>query len=160
MLNVNLTQKTQAFASYTLSRSERQDRQDDWRLFDSDQTHNLSLTANYDFGSGWLAGFRFRYVTGNPFTPVKAAVYDATTDTYRGIYDGVNTDRNAAFHQLDVRVEKLWKLGPVGLTTYLEVMNVYNAKNIEGTSYSFDFKETQGVSGLPIFPNLGIRGEL
>ncbi len=160
LLNMKLTPKTQAFAAYTLSRSERQDRDDDWRLFDSDQTHNLSFTANYDFGSGWLAGFRFRYVTGNPFTSVKASVYDATTDTYRGVYDGVNTERNSAFHQLDVRVEKLWKLGPVGLTTYLEAMNVYNAKNVEGTSYSFDFKETQGISGLPIFPNLGIRGEL
>jgi len=161
LLDVRPSKKTQAFASYTFSRSERKDGAEaSWRLFDADQTHNLSLTANYDLGSGWLAGARFRYVTGNPHTPVVGAVYDANNDTYRGLHADVNSARSSDFHQLDVRVEKLWTIGPVGLTTYLEVMNVYNAENQEGESYSFDFSESSGVTGMPIFPNLGIRGEL
>ncbi len=160
LLDVRLSEKSQAFLAYTLSKSERQDRDDPWRLFDYDQTHNLQLTANYDLGKGWLAGARFRYVTGNPTTEVEGAVYDASSDTYRALFGEINGGRNPAFHQLDVRVEKLWKLGPVGLTSFLEVLNVYNAQNKEGQSYSFDYSESEGVTGMPIFPNIGIRGEL
>ena len=160
LFDVRPSPRTQAFVSYTLSRSERNDASRGWRLFDEDQTHNLSLTANYDLGKGWIVGGRFRFVTGNPTTAVVASVYDASTDTYRAIYGGINDERNSAFHQLDVRAEKRFELGPVSLTTYLEVMNVYNKQNIEGTDYSFDFSQSQGATGMPFFPNLGIRGEL
>lgn len=160
LLDVRLSERTQAFLAYTLARSERQDREDPWRLFDYDQTHNLSLTANYDFGKGWLAGARFRYVSGNPMTEVEGAVYDASTDTYRALFGEVNGGRDPAFHQLDVRVEKLWALGPVGLTTFLEVLNAYNAKNQSGRFYSYDYSQSEGAVGMPIFPNIGIRGEL
>jgi hypothetical protein len=160
LLDVRMSSRTQAFLAYTLARSERQDRDEPWRLFDYDQTHNLSLTANYDLGKGWLAGARFRYVTGNPTTAVEGAVYDASSDTYRALFGEVNGDRDPAFHQLDVRVEKLWGIGPVDLTTFLEVLNAYNAKNQSGRSYSYDYSQSEGAVGMPIFPNIGIRGEL
>src|SRR5690606_401081 len=60
LFDVRMSERSQAFLAYTLSRSERQDLDDPWRLFDYDQTHILSLTANYDLGRGWLAGARFR----------------------------------------------------------------------------------------------------
>ena len=91
---------------------------------------------------------------------MQAAVYDASSDTYRPLYGALNGERHPAFHQLDLRVEKLWKIGPVDLTTYLEVMNVYSAKNEERVRYSFDYRRSAPVSGLPFFPNLGVRGEL
>jgi hypothetical protein len=46
------------------------------------------------------------------------------------------------------------------LTAYLEVMNVYNQQNQEALRYSFDYQESTSVSGLPFFPNLGVRGAL
>src|SRR5690606_26791699 len=106
LLDARMTERSQAFFAYTLSRSERQDRDDPWRLFDYDQTHNLSLTANYDLGRGWIVGGRFRYVSGNPTTEVQGAVYDASSDTYRALFGDVNAERLPAFHQLDLRVEK------------------------------------------------------
>lgn len=156
LIRLQLSPKSQLFLAYTLSRSERDDFDQGSRLFDSDQTHNLQFAGSYDLGRGWIVGARFRYVTGNPITPIVGSVYDAATDTYRAIYGPTNSERNPAFHQLDLRVEKLWQLGPVGLTTYLEVMNVYNRKNEEGVSYSYDFSESQGAVGMPIFPNLGL----
>jgi hypothetical protein len=160
LLQVRLTEKSQAFAAYTLSRSQRKGPDEPWRLFDYDQTHNLSLTANYDLGHGWLAGARFRLVSGNPYSPAEGAVYDASSDTYRPLFSGVNQERNPMFHQLDLRIEKVWGIGPVDLTTFLEVMNVYNAQNQDGYGYSFDYSESEGATGMPFFPNLGIRGEL
>jgi outer membrane receptor for ferrienterochelin and colicin len=160
LVDISVAERNQTYVSYTLSRSTRKDTGQPTRLFDRDQTHNLSLATNYDFGHGFSAGARFRYVTGNPYTAPRASVYDAATDTYRPLYAGINQERHDAFHQLDVRVEKLWKVGPVGLTAYLEVMNVYNAENQEGRRYSFDYRESASVAGMPFFPNVGIRGEL
>lgn len=154
------TPQSFAYVAYTLSRSERRDRDEAWRLFDSDQTHNLSLTGNYELGAGWMAGARFRVVTGDPATPIIGATYNATTDLYRPIFGPINSDRFPTFHQLDLRVEKRWDLDPVVLTAYLEVLNVYNAQNAEARTHSFDFSKTEDISGMPIFPNLGVRGEL
>jgi hypothetical protein len=160
LVDISIAERSRTYFSYTLSRSTRDDAGQPTRLFDRDQTHNLSLATNYDFGHGVSAGARFRYVTGNPYTAPRASVYDASTDTYRPLYAGLNQDRHDAFHQLDLRVEKLWRIGPVGLTAYLEAMNVYNAENQEGRRYSFDYRESASVVGMPFFPNVGIRGQL
>lgn len=148
------------YLAYTLSRSERQDRDEPWRLFDYDQTHNLSLVYSYDFGAGWSAGARFRLTSGDPETPIVGGVYDANSDLYRAVYGDINSERRPTFHQLDVRGEKKWAFEDWSLTAYLEVLNAYNAQNVEGTTYSFDYTEQETATGLPIFPNLGIRGEL
>lgn len=161
LLQATVGERYSGFASYTLSRSTRRDGAGaPQRLFDRDQTHNLSVAANLKLGHGFQLGARFRYVTGSPYSVVQSAVYDASTDTYRPLYGAVNGARNPNFHQLDLRIEKLWRLGPVDLTAYLELMNAYNARNQEGRRYSFDYRESSSVVGLPLFPNLGLRGEL
>lgn len=146
-------------AAYTLSRSRRDDGAG-WRIYEGDQTHNLSLVATYDLGAGWQLGGRFRYVTGNPDTPIVGSVYAAELDQHRPIHGAFGSRRLPAFHQLDVRIDKRWELGPVALTTYLEVLNAYNAQNEEGVAYSYDYATSEPVTGLPLFPNLGLRGEL
>jgi hypothetical protein len=103
---------------------------------------------------------RFRYVSGDPETPIVGAIYNAGNDSYIPEYGATNSRRRPAFQQLDVRVEKGFTLGPVLLTTYLEVMNAYNAKNVEGQTYSYDFSASEKATGMPFFPNLGLRGEL
>ena len=64
------------------------------------------------------------------------------------------------FQQLDLRVEKKWLIGTGGVSVYLDVLNAYNAKNPQGYRYSFDFSKKEPVSGLGLFPNLGLKGEL
>ncbi len=155
------TRRTFAYLAYTLSRSERQDRTDPWRLFEYDQTHNLALVASRSLGRGWELGARMRLVSGNPYTPVAGAVYDAGVDGYVPYYGRPYGARNPPFPQLDVRGEKEWTVGRLKLAAYLDVMNAYNAKNREGYEYSFDFLEREpATAGLPLIPNLGLRGEL
>jgi hypothetical protein len=149
-----------AHLAYTLSRSERRREGGDWRLFDTDQTHVLSLAASQGLGRGWTVGMRFRLVSGNPTTPISGATYDVRTGVYLPTYGRTNSRRDPLFNQLDARVEKEWKLGPVKLATYLDVQNVYAAENPEGYRYSFDYSKREAVSGLALFPNLGLRGEL
>jgi TonB family protein len=160
-LNLRPSPRTFAYAAYTLSRSERRNRDQEWVLFENDQTHVLSATATHRLGRGWELGARFRFASGNPQTPVIAAVYDARLDQYRPIYGPTNSERDANFHQLDLRVEKQWQLTTdFKLAAYLELLNAYNSPNQEGTRYSYDYSRSEALSGLPILPNLGIRGEL
>ena len=146
--------------AYTLSRSERQDRDEAWRLFDRDQTHVLSLAAGCPLGAGFHAGVRFRYVTGNPVTPILGSLYDAGSDLYYPVFGAHNAERDPDFHQLDVRLEKVFAVGPGRLALYLDVQNAYAAENAEGFTYSYDYQARQPTTGSPFFPNLGLRGEL
>ncbi len=152
--------KTTVWAAYTLSRSERKDRDEAWRLFEQDQTHVLSLTATRKLGRGWELGGRFRLTSGDPYTPVVGTVYDTTIDVYRPIDGPLYSERSPVFHQLDVRLEKEWTFPAWTFAAYLDVQNAYNAENVMGESYSYDYSEKEQVSGLPLFPNIGIRGEL
>lgn len=148
------------FLSYTVSRSERNDRGEGWRLFDFDQTHILTLAASYRLGRGWEVGGTFRLVSGNPYTPLVGGILDVNVGAYAPIAGDVNSERNPLFHRLDVRVEKLWTFELWKLAVYLDVQNVYNATNREGVVYSYDFTRSADLPGLPFLPSIGVRGEL
>ena len=148
------------FVSYTYSRSRRNDHGLYWRAFDFDQPHILTASGSYRLGHGFELGGTFRYVSGNPYTPVVGSSYDANVDLYRPVYGEVNSGRNPAFHQLDLRVEKVWKRSWGNLAAYLDLQNAYNRRNPEGRYYKYDFSDSRTVPGLPIIPSLGLRGEL
>jgi outer membrane receptor protein involved in Fe transport len=148
------------FVSYTYSRSRRNDHGLYWRAFDFDQPHILTASGSYRLGYGFELGSTFRYVSGNPYTPVVGSKYDANVDLYRPIYGGVNSGRNPAFHQLDLRVEKVWKRRWGSLAAYLDLQNAYNRRNPEGRYYKYDYSESRTVPGLPVIPSFGLRGEL
>ncbi len=152
--------RLRAWLAYSLSRSERQDRRDPWRLFEKDQTHVLAATANYQLGRGWEVGGRLRLTSGNPYTPVQAGVYDANIDAYRPVNARPFSARNPMFQQLDLRAEKSWHFTDWRLACYLDIQNVYNAKNAEGFDYSYDYGQRQSIPGLSILPNIGVRGEI
>lgn len=146
--------------SYTLSSSERRDRDEKWRRFDQDQPHILNVAGTYELGAGWEVGTRFRYVSGNPNTPINGAAYDANSDLYLPLYGAVNSSRDPAFHQLDIRGQKTFRIGQGSLAIYLDVQNVYNASNPRGFNYSYDYQKREPAASSFIFPNLGIRGQL
>jgi TonB family protein len=148
------------YLSYTLSRSERMDHNEGYRLFDFDQPHILTLTGVYRLGRGWEAGVTFRMTSGSLTTPVVAAVYNKDTGLYSPVYGPVNSLRARYFHRADLRIEKLWTFTSWKLALYLDVQNVYNRTNSEGVAYDFEYHQTMNISGLPILPNLGLRGEM
>jgi hypothetical protein len=146
--------------TYTVSRSERRDHPDEpWRVFQYDQTHILNLIASYRFPRGFQLGVRFRYVTGNPYTPVKSAYYDSTNNQFMPNYAQTYSGRLDAFNQLDVRIDKTWTYNKWKLSLYIDIQNVYYAQNEEGVAYNYDFSKPRPVTGLPFLPVLGMRGE-
>jgi outer membrane receptor protein involved in Fe transport len=152
--------KSFGFVSYTLSRSERSTHGGPFRLHDYDQPHILNLSGGTELGRGWEVSGTFRLVSGNPETPVVGAIYNADKDEHLPIYGIVNSARATTFHRLDLRIQKRWDLGAVKLSLYLDVINAYNQQNNEVTEYGFDYRTESGVSGFPLLPVLGFRGEI
>ncbi|HVY38068.1 MAG TPA: TonB-dependent receptor [Polyangia bacterium] len=146
--------------AYTLSRSERLDSgQTDWRLFDYDQTHILAAVAAYDLPRHFRLASRFRYVSGNPQTPVVGSVFNSVTDEYDPVFGKVNSARQPPFVQLDVRLDKQWVFDRWLLDAYLDVQNATNHVNPEGIAYNYDYTQSKVSRGLPILPLLGLRAE-
>ena len=102
---------------------------------------------------------RFRYVTGNPDTPVEGTIYEADADRFVPTYGAVNSARFDDFHQLDVRVDREWTFDTWRLTAYLDVRNVYNRANASARNYNFDYTESMPRFEIPVVPSFGVRGE-
>ncbi|HEX8954400.1 MAG TPA: hypothetical protein VF945_21245, partial [Polyangia bacterium] len=148
------------WVAYTVSRSERRDHPDQpWHLFSSDQTHILTVLGSYKLGRGYQVGLRFRYVTGNPFTPIQQTYFNANSGSYVSLPGDPFSRRLSDFHQLDLRFDKTWTFDRWRLSVYLDIQNLYNYRSEEQRQYNFDFTQSQPVTGLPFVPDLGIRGD-
>jgi len=158
--------------SYTLSKAERkavpqQDRggsvpsqADEWRPFEYDQTHILVALAGVDLPRDWGVSGRFRYTTGNPYTPYDGAIYDVDQDNYFPYQSGDPlSDRLAPFTSLDLRVDKRYTFKRWWLETYLDMLNVVRGENPEALQYNYDYTESAPIRGLPFIPSPGIRAE-
>jgi hypothetical protein len=148
--------------TYTLSRSERRDGPSaPVHRFEYDQPHVFAVLGSYLVGRGVRIGARFQLTSGTLFTPQAEGAFDATTGTFLSITSTPLYDaRTPVFHQLDVRVDKTWKLPRWQLTAYLDIQNVYSYQAPAGQVYSYDFSRSAYGSGLPILPSIGLRGEL
>ena len=69
-------------------------------------------------------------------------------------------ERLPIFTRLDLRIDREFDIGPIEGSVYLDVQNVYNAPNNEGTLYQHDFQNTAQLPGLPIIPTIGIQGSI
>jgi TonB family protein len=158
--------------SYTLSKAERkavpqEDRggtvpseADDWRPFEFDQTHILVAVAGLDLPHDWGVSGRFRYTTGNPYTPYAGAIYDVDQDNYFPFQSGdVLSERLASFTSLDLRVDKRFTFKRWWLETYVDMLNVVRGENPEALHYNYDYTQSAPIRGLPFIVSPGIRAE-
>ena len=104
-------------------------------------------------------GARVRYGAGNPYTPVVNSIYNLDSRTFSAVNGEQDSGRIDPFFSLDIRYDKTYVFDLWKLTTYIDIQNVTNYPNIELMSYNFDYSEERPITGLPIFPALGIQGE-
>jgi len=143
--------------SYTGGRSERRDHPTSpWRLFDYDQTHILTLVAEYAFRH-WDFGTRLRWATGFPRTPVVGSYFDARDNRYDPLFGAQNSIRIPDFVQLDLRAEYAFVWSRATLRLYLDVQNVTYRRNAEEIVYSGDYRVRGAITGLPTLAVLGAR---
>ena len=155
-----ISERVFGWVSYTFGRSVRRS-SDRSRTTPTafDQPHNLNAVLSWKPGGGWELGGRLRLSSGRPDTPYIGATFDADDGDYRPVSGGFRTVRRELFHQVDVRVEKMWLFELWSLGLYLDVQNLFNVANIEAIQWDYRYRESAPVTGVPILPTIGVRGQ-
>jgi TonB family protein len=160
LLRHQLTKNFFGWISYSLSRSERDYHGgQQWGPGQFDQPHNLILIGSYKLPYDFIFGVRLRYVSGPLNTPFVAAIYDANGNYYLPVPGPEYSRRLPDFFQLDVRLDKRFVFKSWMLSVYLDVQNVTNQKNVESVVNNYDYTKEAYLTGLPILPVLGMKGE-
>ena len=145
--------------SYALSWAKRKEYLDEEELwFDYDQRHHINVVFDYNLGKGWKIGGKWRLVTGRPYTPVIAGVQD-TSGNWIAIYGETKSERNPIYHRLDLKLDKDFSFLGTESSIYVEVLNAYYRKNVQGYTYTFT-PDGEPIPdpyyGLPILPSVGL----
>jgi outer membrane receptor protein involved in Fe transport len=147
LLRHQMTDHFFGWISYGYSVARRKDGPDkDERYFDSDMPHNFIAVANYKPNRYWSFGMKYQYASGLPYTDLlhTETVYDVDKDVYYPVYDGpINEDRLDAHQQLDFRIDKYWIFNNFIMSTYLDVRNVLQTKNIFQKVYNKDYTQSE-----------------
>ncbi len=115
--------------AYTFVRSEFRDAESTgaWIPSSWDNRHILSLTGGKKWASGWELGARLLISGGLPYTPVDPASLSVETWDFYGRplpdFNRLNSERNGAFYQLDLRLDRKWFFERWSLDVFAEVQN-------------------------------------
>ena len=132
-----------------------------------DSRDNVNFFFDIDLGKGWQFGANWIYSSGLPFTQI-LGFYDRmyVNDLFAPWYEDQrlpytmlgtqNLGRLPDYHRLDLSLSKKFDLGFMRFGFDLNVINVYNIKNI------FYFKRDTGerVNMLPFLPTATVKVEL
>ena len=93
----------------------------------------INVTAIHKFGKNWSLGAKWYLVGGMPYTPYDyelSSNIDAWDARNRPYIDNsqYNTGRSKPYHQLDIRIDKVWYFKKWRLGFYIDIQNVYNYK--------------------------------
>ncbi|MBU2493275.1 MAG: TonB-dependent receptor [Bacteroidetes bacterium] len=126
-------------------------------LFSFDRTNLISAVINYKFEDVWAFGAKYRFGDGTPYTPVTGTYYDNSTSDYYPILGGQNSARYPAYNRFDLRITRQLAIGNYPVELYLEILNLFNNKNIIHWMYSNDYSRRSSMTVFPTIPVLGIN---
>lgn len=109
-----------------------------------DNRHLLSSTLGYKLGRSWELGVRFRYQGGAPYTPFDEALSRLNFQSLgAGVLDfaRLNTLRLQGFNAADIRIDKKWNFRSLTFDFFIDVSNVYAARNAGYPQYTFQRNE-------------------
>jgi len=113
-----------------------------------DQTWIVSLSGGYKFSTEWEASMKFRYSTGQPYTPYNS---DGTQNV-----NNYNSIRFPVNHSLNIRVDKFWFFSGWSLITYIDIQNIYNRNNITSIRWDVRTQSPEFNESIGILPSIGI----
>jgi len=162
MLRHEVSKRFFGWVAYTLARSEERTAGSDkpYVLTSFDQTHILTVVGSVRLPYGFEIGSRFRYVTGRPKSPLVTGYdeYRADANSFAIKLGASRSARVKDFAQLDVRIDKTFQFDSWSLGLFLDVQNILNIKNVEGSFYDYRFRQEYEVPGIPFLPILGVKG--
>ena len=121
--------------SYAYTHAERKDNPDvSYQPYLFDNTHIVSIVANYSFSSDFEVGAKWQYLSGTSEAPISTIVLiqDPVTRGLNPLFAGFDKALSAKlnpYHRLDFRVSRKWNIFGMKVGGFLELLNVYNREN-------------------------------
>jgi hypothetical protein len=142
-----------------------------------DRRVDVDLVLQYRLPGAVETGARWNYGSGTPYTRPVAQIVGFETDVADGGYrlprpesndpdvpyfvvpGDRNRERYPAYHRLDLTVRRPYVRRWGTFTPYLQVLNVYNQRNV--LFYFFNYDKTpptrSGISMFPLLPSIGVE---
>lgn len=118
-----------------------------------DQRIIFNLSGGYRFNEKWEASTKFRFASGQPYTPFMANGRQQVAQ--------YNSLRLKSAHSLDLRVDRRWNFAPWSLIAYVDIQNVYNNKFAGQVRWNAREQRAEfDESSIGILPSIGISAEL
>ena len=139
--------------SYAYTHAERRENPDaayQPHLFDN--THIVSIVANYNFTPKFEIGAKWQYLSGTSEAPISSIVLiqDPVTRGLNPLLASADEQLStelSPYHKLDFRVSYKWDIWGLQAGGFLDILNVYNRKN----EIKFIFEEaTLDVQGQEV----------
>ncbi len=159
----NMTERFFGWLSYTYSKTQERDSdQESLRPAQYDQTHVATVAGSYRLTATWDLGLRVGYHTGDTYTPIRDAVYNADLDKYQPRADdaALYSARNPDFHQIDIFANKDFLFNTWKLALRFGVQYLALESQAFAVQYNYDYSKEEAVAGIPPIPYIELRGEL
>ncbi len=171
--SVNPSDKFNGWLSYSLSFANRH-RDGIITPFRYDQRHSVNVVANYRILKWLELGARFNFSSNFPVTlpvgirprvvgdslAVLPIVNTVQFDYDFGGEENKLSGRKPVYHRLDIRATAYTKFWGIDWAFYLDVINVYNKKNVIGYDFYIDNNlqvKIKPIGQFPILPTIGIN---
>ncbi|MFT6146787.1 MAG: hypothetical protein ACJATT_000268 [Myxococcota bacterium] len=128
-----------------------------WQAADGDQPIIVGAVASWDIGEHYTLGVRYRFGSGQPYTAVGSAVYNATDDTWTPVAGELNGARLPAYQKVDLRFARAFTFNQWSLETAVELWYVPKANAQLYPTYNYDYSEQGFVEGPSFLPLLSAR---
>ncbi len=123
--------------------------------------HKFDINLHTRGFSGWSAALHWVISSGRPYTVTKGFYYmhhyvdmaypPTTASPY---YSVINAARYPLYHRLDLRINKRFGRR---FKVYLNIINLYNQKNIFYYEFNEEIKSAEPVYMLPFLPTVGLE---
>ena len=163
--------------SYAYTHAERRENPDaTYQPYLFDNTHIVSIVANYNFTPDFEIGAKWQYLSGTSEAPISTLILiqDPVTRGLNPLFAGLDRALSAEltpYHKLDLRISHKWNFRGVKIGGFIEVLNVYNRKNtigfaleegtfeVQGEEFKIEAQEISEGSQLPLLPYFGLTLE-
>jgi hypothetical protein len=127
------------------------------------ETYNLSQNTGFQIlGSDVKLGMNFSYNSGQPTDVPERIYFDG--ENFQLIYSYKDRVRLPAYIRLDLSTKYEWITRWGSIEPYLEVINVFNRKNVSFRNYSLDVQDNgtmqlqyRDASQFPFLPFVGLN---
>jgi len=127
------------------------------------ETYKLSENTGYELWGGDLKlGMNFSYSTGQPTSKPEGVFFDG--EQFQILYSYKDRVRLPAYSRLDLSIKNQWTKSWGSIEPYIEVINVFNHKNIGSRNYYIAYDDDNNAvlkktdSGqFPLVPFVGLN---